>query len=123
MLNSRVYKEEEFPKEFAEGFIKLLNPVAPHMAEEIWQMLGHNKSIAYETWPTYEEDKLVNEEFTMVVQVNGKVRGKIVVNSNTSEEEMKELAMTIDNVQKYIEGKEIAKVITIPQKLVNIVVK
>ena len=59
----------------------------------------------------------------MVGQVNGKVRGKIVVNSNTSEEEMKELAMTIDNVQKYIEGKEIAKVITIPQKLVNIVVK
>ncbi|MBQ9318954.1 MAG: leucine--tRNA ligase [Bacilli bacterium] len=118
-----VYKEEEFPKEYAEGFVKLLNPVVPHIAEELWSMLGYNDTIAYEAWPVYDEDKLINEEFTMVVQVNGKVRGKIVVNSNTSEDEMKDLALTIDNVQKFIEGKEIVKVITIPQKLVNIVVK
>ena len=118
-----VYKEEEFPKEFAEGFVKLLNPIAPHITEELWSMLGHNNTIAFESWPTYDDNKLVDEEYTMVVQVNGKVRGKIIVNSNTSEEEMKELAKTIENVQKYIEDKEIVKIITIPKKLVNIVIK
>ena len=118
-----VYKEEEFPLEFAEGFTKLLNPIAPHITEELWSMLGHNKTIAFENWPKYDESKIVDVEYTMVVQVNGKVRGKIVVNSDTTEEEMKELAQTIENVQKFISDKEIVKIITIPKKLVNIVVK
>ena len=118
-----VYKEDIFPKEYAEGFIKLLNPIAPHITEELWNMLGHKKTIAYESWPTFDDNKIIDEEFTMVVQVNGKVRGKIVVNSDTTEEEMKKLALTIDNVNKYVEGKEIVKVVTIPKKLVNIVIK
>ena len=118
-----VYKEDLFPKEYALGFIKLLNPIAPHMTEELWQMLGHDNTIAFEPWPVYDDSKLIDEEFTMVVQVNGKVRGKIVVSSDTTEDEMKRLATTIDNVNKFIEGKEIVKVITIPKKLVNIVVK
>ena len=118
-----VYKEEVFPKEFALGFVKLLNPVAPHMTEELWSMLGNNNTIAYESWPTYDEEKIQDETYEMVVQINGKVRGKISVNSNTTEEEMKSLALTIDNVLKFIEGKEIVKVVTIPKKLVSIVVK
>ena len=118
-----VYKEDIFPKEYAEGFIKLLNPIAPHITEELWNMLGHKNTIAYESWPTFDDNKIIDEEFTMVVQVNGKVRGKIVVNSDTTEEEMKKLALTIDNVNKYVEGKEIVKVVTIPKKLVNIVIK
>ena len=118
-----VYKEEVFPLNFAEGFIKLLNPIAPHITEELWSMLGHDKTIAYEPWPNYDESKMIDQEFTMVVQVNGKVRGKIVVNSNTTEEEMKDLALTIDNVRKFINDKEIVKVIAIPKKIVNIVVK
>ena len=118
-----VYKEEVFPKEFALGFVKLLNPVAPHMTEELWSMLGHNSTIAYESWPTYDEEKIQDETYEMVVQINGKVRGKISVNSDTTEEEMKSLALTIDNVLKFIEGKEIVKVVTIPKKLVSIVVK
>ena len=118
-----VYKEDIFPLEYAEGFIKLLNPVCPHISEELWSMLGHDNTIAYEAWTQYDEDKIIDCEFTMVVQVNGKVRGKIIVNSDTTLEEMKELAMTIDNVKKFICDKEIVKVVAIPKKLVNIVVK
>ncbi len=118
-----VYKEDEFPLEYAINFVKLLNPIAPFITEEIWQMLGHDKTIAYETWPTYDIEKTKEDEFEMVVQVNGKVRGKIVVSMETSKEEMEVLAKELDNVKKYINGKEIIKIITVPKKLVNIVIK
>ena len=118
-----VYKEDIFPKEYAEGFIKLLNPVAPYLAEELWNLLGHNDTIAYESWPTYDETKIVDETYTMIVQVNGKVRGKIEVSTDTTNDQMEELAKTNENVIKNIEGKEIVKVIVVPKKLVNIVVK
>ena len=119
-----VYKEDVFPKEYAEGLVKLLNPIVPHITEELWEVVfGATESIANETWPTYDESKIVDESFTMIVQVNGKVRGKIEVSSDTNEEEMKELASSIENVKVHIEGKEIVKVIVIPKKLVNIVVK
>ena len=118
-----VYKEDEFPLEYAINFVKLLNPIAPFITEEIWQMLGHDKTIAYETWPTYDIEKTKEDEFEMVVQVNGKVRGKIVVSMDTSKEEMEVLAKELDNVKKYINGKEIIKIITVPKKLVNIVIK
>ena len=118
-----VYKEDVFPLEYAINFVKLLNPIAPFMTEEIWQMLGHDKTIAYEKWPTYDEEKTKEETFEMVVQVNGKVRGKIEVSMDTSKEEMETLAKNLDNVKKYIENKEIVKIITVPKKLVNIVIK
>ena len=118
-----VYKEEHYPLEYAEGFLKLLNPIAPHITEELWQQLGHDHTIAYEPWPTYEEAKTLEDMYEMVVQVSGKVRGKMEVSMDTTEEQMKELALQIDNVQRFIEGKEIVKIITIPKKLVNIVVK
>lgn len=119
-----VYKEQSYPLEYAEGFIKLLNPVAPYMTEEIWTtVLKHEKTIAYEPWPTYEEEKTKEETYEMVVQINGKVRGKLEVDQNTTKEEMENLAKEIDNVKKNMEGKEIVKIITIPGKLVNIVVK
>jgi leucyl-tRNA synthetase len=118
-----VYKEDVFPKKYAEGFIKLLNPIAPYMTEELWSKLGHDNTIAYETWPTYDESKLISETFTMVVQVNGKVRGKIEVSSDTTEEEMKSLAKQIENVKNYIDKKEIIKEVVVPKKLVSIVVK
>ena len=118
-----VYKEDVFPLEYAINFVKLLNPIAPFMTEEIWQMLGHDKTIAYEKWPTYDEEKTKEETFEMVVQVNGKVRGKIEVSMETSKEEMETLAKNLDNVKKYIENKEIIKIITVPKKLVNIVIK
>ena len=118
-----VYKEEVFPREYALGFIKLLNPIAPYITEELWSMQGNTGTIAYEPWPTYDASKIVEETFTMIVQVNGKVRGKIEVDSSTTEDEMKTLAKDIDNVKAHIEGKEIVKEFVVPKKLVNIVVK
>ena len=118
-----VYKENIFPKEYALNFLKLLNPIAPHITEELWQRLGNNDTITYATWPSFDESKMVDETFEMVVQVNGKVRGKIVVSTETSKEEMEKLALDISNVKNYIDGKEIVKIVTIPKKLVSIVVK
>ena len=118
-----VYKEDIFPLEYATNFVKLLNPIAPFMTEEIWSKLGHDKTIAYETWPTYDLEKTKEETYEMVVQVNGKLRGKITVSMDTSKEEMEILAKELENVKKYIDNKEILKVITIPKKLVNIVIK
>ena len=118
-----VYKEEVFPKEYAEGFVKLLNPVAPHIGEELWEMLGHNNTIAYEAWPVYDESKLGDDEKEIGVQVNGKVRGTIKISVDEDEESIKSKAMEDDNVKRHIEGKEIVKVIVIKGKIVNIVVK
>ena len=118
-----VYKEQIFPKEYAEGFIKLLNPICPHITEELWSMMGHNKTIAYEAWPVYDESKLVKTEFDIAVQVNGKLRGTITININDTEEIVKQKALANENVKKHIEGKEIVKVIVIKNKIVNIVVK
>ena len=109
-------------KEELRIFLILLNPLAPHITSEIYEKV-FNKNILNESWPTYDETKLNKDLFTMVVQVNGKVRGKITASSSTSNEEMLELAKTIDNVKLFIDNKEIIKVITVPKKLVNIVVK
>ena len=118
-----VYKENIFPKEYALNFLKLLNPIAPHITEELWQKLGNNDTITYATWPIFDESKMIDNEFEMVVQVNGKVRGKITISSASTEDEMKHLALNIENVKNYTSGKEIAKVVVIPKKLVSIVVK
>ena len=117
------YKEDIFPKEYALGFVKLLNPIAPYITEELWCLLGNNDTIAYEPWPSYDASKIVDETYTMIVQVNGKVRGKIEVSTDTSNEEMEILAKNHENVIKNIEGKEVVKVIVVPKKLVNIVVR
>ena len=119
-----VYKEDVFPKEYAIGLVKLLNPIVPHITEEIWEVVfGNNQSLANSSWPVYDETKIVDETFTMIVQVNGKVRGKIEVASSTTEDEMKALALDIENVKNFTTGKEIVKVVVVPKKLVNIVVK
>ena len=119
-----VYKDKNFPRKYAEGFIKLLNPIAPHITEELWnKVLGHDNTIAYEPWPTYDESKLVQTEFNIAVQVNGKLRGTITVDVNDSEEVIKQKALLNENVKKHVEGKEIVKIIVIKNKIVNIVVK
>lgn len=118
-----VYKEGVFPYEYACGLLKLLNPIIPYVTEELWSILGNPDTIAYEPWPTYEESKTKNNTFELVVQVNGKVRGKIEVDSDTTKEEMESKAVEIDNVKKHLEGLTIVKVITIPGKLVSIVAK
>lgn len=104
------------------SFLIVLNPLAPHITSELFEIV-FNKNIIEESWPKYEENKLVKNTFNLVVQVNGKIRGKIEVTTDTTEEEMVELAKSIDNVKAFIDNKEIVKVITVPKKLVNIVVK
>ena len=118
-----VYKEDVFPRKYAMDFIKLLNPIAPHMTEEIWSLMGHDNTIAYEEWPKYDIEKTKEDTFFMVVQVNGKVRGKIEVATDTSKEEMEKLAFEIENVKVHIEGHDVVKTIVVPKKLVNIVIK
>ena len=118
-----VYKENVFPRKYAEGFVKLLNPIAPHVTEELWQMLGHNKTITYEPWPDYDETKLVEETKGIAVQVNGKVRATITINVNDDEEKIKKIALSAPNVINHTQGKEIVKVIVIKGKIVNVVVK
>ena len=103
--------------------LHLLNPIAPHITEELNEKYNLGDMLFKSSFPTYDENKIVDEQFELVVQVNGKVRGKIVIDTNTSEDEMKSLATNIDNVKKYIEEKEIIKIIVVPKKLVNIVVK
>lgn len=104
------------------SFLIVLNPLAPHITSELFEIV-FNKNIIEESWPKCEENKLVKNTFNLVVQVNGKIRGKIEVTTDTTEEEMVELAKSIDNVKAFIDNKEIVKVITVPKKLVNIVVK
>ena len=116
-------KEDILPKEYAEGFIKLLSPVAPHIAEELWNRLGHSDTITYEAWPTYDESKLVDDEINLPVQVNGKVRATIKIPVDASQEQIKEIAHQVENVQAHIEGKTIVKEIYVKGKIYNIVVK
>ncbi|HEJ6798333.1 TPA: leucine--tRNA ligase [Staphylococcus aureus] len=117
------YKVDEVYKPYIEGFVKMLAPIAPHIGEELWSKLGHEESITYQPWPTYDEALLVDDEVEIVVQVNGKLRAKIKIAKDTSKEEMQEIALSNDNVKASIEGKDIMKVIPVPQKLVNIVAK
>ncbi|NLY80005.1 MAG: leucine--tRNA ligase [Lysinibacillus sp.] len=117
------YKAEVVPKEYAEGFVKMLSTIAPHIGEELWSILGHDGTITYEPWPKYDESKLVDDEVEVVVQVNGKVRTKLKVAKDVSKEQLEEIAKENDKVKEYIEGKQIVKVIAVPGKLVNIVVK
>ena len=104
-------------------FLQLLNPFAPHMTEELNEKYHLGSELSTSVLESYDETKIIDDTFTMVVQVNGKVRGKIEVDQDTSKEEMESLAYSIENVKNHIEGKEIVKVVIIPKKLVNIVVK
>nr|WP_033828107.1 leucine--tRNA ligase [Bacillus andreraoultii] len=115
------YKVDEVPKQYAEGFVQLLSPICPHIAEELWQILGHDDSITYSNWPTYDEEKLVDNEIEIVIQVNGKVRAKKKVPVNSTKEQLEEIAKNDENIQAQIAGKTIRKVIAVPGKLVNIV--
>lgn len=118
-----VYKEEVFPKNYALNFLKLLNPICPHITEELWEQMGHDNTIAFEKWPEYDESKIITTTKTIAVQVNGKVRGEITVGNEEPEEEIKEKALAQENVKRHLENKEILKVIVIKGKIVNIVAK
>ena len=118
---NNVYKEDIFPKEYAEEFLKLLNPVAPHITEELWNMLGHNNTIAYEKWPTYDESKTVSNQITLPIQFNGKLKGTISISVDEDESSVKQKVH--EAIDSKLEGKTIVKEIYVKNKIYNIVVK
>ncbi len=115
-------EKEAIPKTMMETFTKLLSPFAPHISDEMWEILGHNNRLAYENWPQYDEKALQTTSVNIVVSVNGKKRFETEIPTNLSEEETKEKILSLENVKEYIKGKNVKKVIVVPNKLVNLVI-
>ncbi len=118
---NEAYKADALPYAYIEGFVQLLAPIAPHIAEELWEILGNEGGISYVPWPTYDEAALVESEVEIVCQINGKVRAKLMVPVDSSKEALEELALANEQVKEQIAGKTVRKVIAVPNKLVNIV--
>ena len=117
------FYEKGVTKNEYEVLIKLLYPFAPHITEELNKEVLGKDSLVYSSWPAYDESKTVDNSFEMIVQVNGKLRDKVVVNANITKEEMESIALNSSNAKKFIDGKEVVKVVVVPNKLVNIVIK
>ncbi|WHY61048.1 leucine--tRNA ligase [Cytobacillus firmus] len=118
---NEAYKADVLPKTFAEGFVKMLSPIAPHISEELWSKFGHDGSIAYEAWPAFDEAKMVDDEVEIVIQINGKVKAKLMVPADAKKDLLEQIAMGDEKVKEQIDGKTVRKVIAVPGKLVNIV--
>lgn len=121
IFTNEAYKNPNMPKEFLEGYIKMVAPFAPHIGEELWEFVGHQDTITYESWPTFEEAKTINQEITVVVQINGKLRDKLQVNVDTPKEELEKLALASQKVKANLNGATPKKIIVVPNKLVSIV--
>ncbi|MBU4217315.1 leucine--tRNA ligase [Candidatus Parcubacteria bacterium] len=123
ILVNEMSRYEILPKMAVEKLLQILAPFAPHIAEELWEKLGHSESILKSSWPQYNPDKIVDEVIQLVVQVNGKLRDTIEVASDITEEDAKKVALESDVIKKWIDGKEIVKVVVVKGKLVNIVIR
>ena len=117
------YKAEFIPHKYALGFIQLLAPFAPHLAEEMWEIYGNTESISYAPWPTFDESKLVSDTVEIVVQLMGKVKAKLDVKKDLTPAELEQIVLANEEVKELIEGKQVMKVIVVPGRLVNIVAK
>ncbi|ULG73668.1 leucine--tRNA ligase [Macrococcus brunensis] len=115
------YKQEKINQAYVEGFVKMLSPIAPHIAEELWQKLGHTETITYAAWPAFDESKLVDDEVEIVIQINGKLKKKAMIQKDMPKEELEAFALAEEEIKTAIEGKTVRKVIAVPNKLVNIV--
>ncbi|GGE48994.1 leucine--tRNA ligase [Pullulanibacillus camelliae] len=114
-------KQDKLPKAFIEGFVKLLSPFVPHLADELWSLLGHTGTVSLDAWPTYDEAKMVEATVEVVIQINGKVRSKATVSKDTPKDDLEQLAMADEIIKEKLAGLTVRKVIVVPGKLVNIV--
>lgn len=115
-------KEQALPKKAMEDFVLMLAPLAPHVAEELWSRLGHNQTLAYQTWPQYNEELTIDNEVEIVVQVNGKIKDRLVIPKGLDQDALKDKALALEAVQESIAGKQIKKFIVVPDRLVNVVI-
>ncbi len=120
---NEAYQQEVLPKQFMEGFVLLLSPFAPHIAEELWERLGHDKTLAYEPWPTYDEALTVEEQVEIVIQINGRIRDRIMVPTDADKEAIEKAALASERIQAELADKKIQRIIAVPGRLCNIVVK
>ncbi len=120
---NEAYQQEVLPKRFMEGFVLMLSPFAPHIAEELWQRLGHEKTLAHEPWPTYDEALTVEDQVEIVLQINGKIRDRIMVPADADKEAIEQAAMASERIQAELADKQILRIIAVPGRLCNIVVK
>ena len=117
------YKAGSCPKAYAEDFVKMLSCICPHIGEEMWQILGHDGSLALEPWPQWKEEALKEDTIQIPVQVNGKVRATVEVGVDEDQASVLEKAHAMKNVQKTLDGKTVVKEIYVKGRIVNIVVK
>jgi len=109
------------PRSIVEKFVLILAPFAPHIAEELWEKLGHTNSLAYEPWPDYDKELIKEKEIELAVQVNGKIRDRIVVAAETDEEQIKQKALSGQKVIAAMAGKEAKKIIVVKPRIVSII--
>ena len=122
IFTNEVYKHPNLPKEYLEGFVKLIYPFAPHIGEEMWNYLGHKETITYEKWPSFDEEKTKDNQVTIVIQINGKIRDKMDVDVNMPKDELEKLALSRDKIVANLNGVTPKKIIVVPNKLVSIVI-
>ena len=110
-------------RKLIEELVIILSPFVPHLSEEFWSLLGHNDTITYQNWPTYDEKLIQLDEVTIAVQVNGKLRANINISKDSEEKDVVSEALSLDNVEKYTSDGNIVKTIYVPNRLLNFVVK
>jgi leucyl-tRNA synthetase len=123
IYSNELAKLSEVPRVLWEPFVIMFSVYAPHLGEELWEKLGHKEPAAKASWPPYDEALTVDSELTVVAQVNGKVRDKFTAPAGTAKEELEKTALALPGILKWTEGHQVVKVITVPGKLVNIVIK
>ena len=116
-------KESVRPKQGMESLVLLLSPYAPHMAEELWQSLGHTQTLAYQPWPSYDEALTRLSEIEVPLQINGKLRAKLIVPADSNSEQLEQAARNHEKLAEWLDGKQIIKAIVVPGRMVNFVVK
>ena len=122
---NEVYKNGTCPRAYAEGFVKMISCITPHVGEEMWQIMGHDNTIAYESWPTYDEAKCKDSVVTMAVQVNGKMRGTVEMDADLDNDTVVKNVLADEKIARFLEknGGNIIKTIVVKNKLVNLIVK